>query len=321
MQAEDSAEADAGTHARLTHRRLACVGWRFVVGILCGALCSLPAAAGSPDSPDSGAPAILAEAQRDQPVPMSEAGSPVPAGQHATPQDVAVAQPDSDRWRVPPPAQPDWQGARRDAGYFVGYQMAAVALLYVLPEDVSGLTPEQKHSSGFGQWHHNVSNPAWDDDTWFVNYVMHPYWGGAYYTRARERGLNRSQSFWYSALLSTLWEYGAEALAEPVSIQDLIVTPVFGALVGEYLFAPWRNRIRAKPGELEWSDKAVLVITDPLAAINEQIDSLFGVKTTLQFQSIARRTPAAGRDNLGTGHPVSPRLPPAGWKVQLRIEW
>jgi hypothetical protein len=85
--------------------------------------------------------------------------------------------------------------------------------------------------------------------------------------RARERGLDKWQSFWFSALLSTLWEFGAEAVAEPVSIQDMIVTPVLGSLVGEYLFSPWRAHIRAKPGPLSFSDKTVLVLTDPLGTV------------------------------------------------------
>ena len=45
-----------------------------------------------------------------------------------------------------------------------------------------------------------------------------------------------------NVLLSTLWEYGTEALAEPVSIQDMIVTPVFGALV-----ASLRGRLGRAP--------------------------------------------------------------------------
>jgi hypothetical protein len=99
--------------------------------------------------------------------------------------------------------------------------------------------------------------------------------------------------------LSTLWEYGVEAVAEPVSIQDMIVTPVLGSLVGEYLFSPWRAHIRAKAGPLSWSDKAVLVLTDPLGTINDQLDRWLGVKTSVQLQRIVghpqRRQPAGAR--------------------------
>ena len=144
---------------------------------------------------------------------------------------------------------------RSASGYLFGCQFAALAVLYGRPK-LSGWSDEDKQNM-FKKWRDNVSKPVWDDDTWWVNYVLHPYWGGAYYIRARERGFDQWQSFWYSALLSTPWEYGAEVLAEPVSIQDMIVTPVLGSLVGEYLFSPWRAHIRAKAGPLDWSDRAV----------------------------------------------------------------
>jgi hypothetical protein len=222
-------------------------------------------------------------------------------------------------WRGGAPTQPDWRGVRRDVGYFLGYQFVAIGVLYLAPESISGWSDEQREDYSFSKWQDNVSKPVWDEDVWWLNYVTHPYWGGAYYIQARERGLNRAQSFWYSALLSTLYEYGAEALAEPVSIQDLVVTPVAGFLVGEYLFTPLRQRIRAKPGELDWSDKATLFVTDPLGVINAETDRLLGVKTTLQWQPIVMRIPASvtGMD----GAPAAFRRVQPAWGVQLSIDW
>ena len=219
----------------------------------------------------------------------------------------------------PTAGAPDWQGAARDAAYFVGYQVVGFAVLATLPESITGWSHDDKRN-GFKEWREHVTNPVWDDDNWWLNYVTHPYWGGAYYIRGRERGLDRWQSFWYSALLSTLWEFGVEAVAEPVSIQDMIVTPVLGSLVGEYLFSPWRAHIRAKGGPLSWSDKAVMVLTDPLGTINDQLDRWLGVKTSLQLQPIGARSP--GR------HPVlGPPLGAAqksgitGWRLQLHMAW
>ena len=218
---------------------------------------------------------------------------------------------------APPAGAPDWRGAARDAGYFVGYQIVGFAVLAALPESISGWSHEDK-KNGFKEWREHVSKPVWDDDSWWLNYVTHPYWGGAYYIRARERGLDRWQSFWYSALLSTLWEYGVEAVAEPVSIQDMIVTPVLGSLVGEYLFSPWRANIRAKGGPLTWSDKAVMVLTDPLGTINDQLDSWLGVKTSLQLQPIGARPP--GR-NPAFAPPGTAQKGIIGWRLQLHMTW
>ena len=132
---------------------------------------------------------------------------------------------------------------------------------------------------------------------------------------------DRSQSFWYSALLSTMFEYGAEALAEPVSAQDLVVTPVVGALVGEYLFAPLRARIRAKPGGLNWADKTLLVVTDPLGVLSAETDRLFGIKTTLRWQPIGLQLPAMALDGAAAERPAYLRNPRPVWGVQFRTDW
>lgn len=218
-------------------------------------------------------------------------------------------------WRRPPVDEPDWAGVRRDIGYFLGYQFVALGVLYVVPESVSGWTDESKEDYSFRKWRDNTSKPVWDEDVWWINYVTHPYWGGAYYVQARDRGLDRARAFGYAALLSTLYEYGAESLAEPVSIQDLVVTPVGGFLVGEYLFMPWRERIRAKPGPLKWSDKTVLFLTNPLGVINGKVDGWLGVETTLGWQPPARQQWALG----GPADPAATVSP--AWGVRVHLSW
>ena len=75
--------------------------------------------------------------------------------------------------------------------------------------------------------------PVWDEDHWEINYVGHPYAGSLYYNTIRAQGGNALQSFVFSAFISTSWEYLFEATAEQPSIQDLIVTPIAGAIIGE----------------------------------------------------------------------------------------
>ena len=99
--------------------------------------------------------------------------------------------------------------------------------LYVLPEDVTKWTVEQRRTSLQGWWE-NVRHPMWDDDHWYVNYLGHPYFGAIAYIRAGERRFGAFGGFWYAALLSGLYEFGIEALFERPSYQDLIVTPVGG---------------------------------------------------------------------------------------------
>lgn len=112
---------------------------------------------------------------------------------------------------------------------------------------------------------------------------------------------------------------GGEALFEKPSYQDLVVTPVAGALIGEYLFTPLRERIRAKPGPLAGSDKALLFITDPLGVLNAEVDRLFGLNLEWRFRplSIAEMPRLSGVPDAAT--------PPAGiqpvWGVQFQITW
>lgn len=169
----------------------------------------------------------------------------------------------------------DYSGLRRDAAYFFGYQFFIVGLLYAMPEDISSWSEEDKEEYSFDKWWDNVSNPRWDPDEWYINYILHPYWGMTYYTRGRERGLSEMGAFWFSFTLSSIYEFGLEALFEPVSIQDVIFTPTLGAWLGWY-FEDTRRSIKQQSSFSAW-DKTILIATDPLGTLNTMVDKLFGI--------------------------------------------
>jgi uncharacterized protein DUF3943 len=175
----------------------------------------------------------------------------------------------------------DWVGLARDTALVVGYQIVGVGILYALPESVSNWSDSAKNNIGFERWWHNVQNPEWDHDDWAINYLGHSYFGATYYIRARERGFDRIDSFLYSAFASALYEFGVEALFERPSYQDLIVTPVGGALLGGFVFEPIRNWVRHK-SELKWYDHAILIATDPIGALNYLAESLMGIKSDIR---------------------------------------
>lgn len=77
--------------------------------------------------------------------------------------------------------------------------------------------------------------PVWDEDHWEINYIGHPYAGSLYYNTIRSQGGSMLSSFLFSAFISTGWEYVYEGVAEQPSIQDLFVTPVAGAVLGEII--------------------------------------------------------------------------------------
>lgn len=154
-----------------------------------------------------------------------------------------------------------------------------MGLILALPEDVSNWDKDEMKLDALGnKWKENVSaGPVVDKDDWAINYIGHPYAGAAYYTMARHRGLSKMQSFGYSVFVSTfMWEYGVEAFAETPSVQDLIITPVIGSLVGEQ-FYQWDKKVRANNSEVLGSKvlgTTVLTLMNPAGGISDGINSL-----------------------------------------------
>lgn len=186
----------------------------------------------------------------------------------------------------------DGAGLWRDTKYFFGYQFVALGILYAMPESVSGWTNEQKKDYSFSVWWEKTTHPENDSDVFYMNYILHPYWGAAYFVRARERGYNNWQSFGYSAVLSTLFEFGLEAMAEEPSKQDLWVTPVIGSVVGLY-FMHLRDNVRERDAERGYrstGDTWIWVLTDPLGSLNRQFDKWFGWETEVELRPYRMQT-------------------------------
>lgn len=205
---------------------------------------------------------------------------------------------------------PDWDGIWRDSGVLFGAQAVAAGITLLAPESVSGWSPEEKRNS-FKKYGNNFVHPVLDKDKFYINYVLHPYWGATYYTRTRERGFDKGSSFVYSTLMSALYEFGSECFYEKPSIQDLIVTPVAGSLLGAYIFEPWRESIKRKQ-ELRWYDHAALVATDPIGVLSLGFEKLFGIKPTIM---IDYKVPQLQR--AATGSTVASRTSGPGVVMQF----
>ena len=152
----------------------------------------------------------------------------------------------------------------------VGVSLATMGILYLMP---STNWDDDDHKNPASKWWKNVSRrPVWDKDDFFLNYVTHPYAGAVYYMGARSAGANAQYSFLYSFALSTFfWEYGIESFAERPSIQDLIVTPVFGSLLGESFYQA-KRALLDNDREL-WGSRALgqtaIFLMDPMTEISE----------------------------------------------------
>ena len=73
-----------------------------------------------------------------------------------------------------------------------------------------------------------------DTNRFDTNMITHPASGTLYYIAARGNRLSILESFLFAAAASTMWEYVGE-FREKASVNDLIVTPVAGMVVGETL--------------------------------------------------------------------------------------
>lgn len=167
----------------------------------------------------------------------------------------------------------------KDSGSILALGLSVIAFLYFMPEDFSKWPDEKKDLSPEKLWERydkNVSNgPVWDEDEWEVNYIGHPYFGAAYYTHAKQKSFNRLEALGYSFMMSTcLYEYGMEAFFEDPSIQDLIVTPLFGAVFGE-IFLALKEKIRRNDHEVLGSKilgSTCSYLLDPIGATLKPIN-------------------------------------------------
>lgn len=160
----------------------------------------------------------------------------------------------------------DSEKLKRNTFVLVGAGVATLGILYLMPSSFTNW--EDDGRSPFSKWWDNVSGgPVWDKDDFFLNYIAHPYVGALYYMGARSAGADAFDSFLYSFALSTFfWECGIEAFAEKPSIQDLIVTPVGGAIIGEGFYLSKRYIIENNYVLLDSKrlGKAAVWLMDPI---------------------------------------------------------
>lgn len=184
----------------------------------------------------------------------------------------------------------DWDYLMGQTYTILGLSVATVGLMTLLPESITKWDDDQRDLSKLGaKWKDNVSSgPTWDRDEHFLNYVMHPYFGGVYYTAARHAGYNEFESFMYSFTMSTFfWEYGVEAFAEVPSWQDIFITPFFGAVVGELMLEAEQD-IVASGGEVMGSQSmgdVSLFFLNPVGHIHYWVSDAWGGEAEMSFNA------------------------------------
>ncbi len=163
---------------------------------------------------------------------------------------------------------------KKDTGSLFILAGITATTLYLMPESSTGWDKDGE-TTIFEKWKNNVrSGPVWDQDNPMYNYVGHVYAGGAYYILARNGNYSPLESFWYTFVISTFfWEYGIESFAETPSMQDLVITPVFGSMLGEGFYA-LQNYILDNNGMLfnsKFWGSATMMLIDPVGHLSNYI--------------------------------------------------
>lgn len=197
-----------------------------------------------------------------------------------------------------------------NTGLYAVTAVASFGLLWIAPVSISKWDKEQIREDGLtNKWKENVrKGPVFDQDDFYMNYLIHPWAGGVYYMTARGSGYKRWESFTYSVLMSTFfWEYGVEPFAEVPSIQDLVITPVVGSIIGEGFFIAKGKIIQNERRILnsKFLGNTTLFIMDPF---NEVLD-MFGYKSNNKVAAYSSFVPI--ERNRFTGRQI--------WGLQIGI--
>ena len=145
-----------------------------------------------------------------------------------------------------------------------GAELALLGVMMALPKEVTKWQDDfvQDAMRNLGEAY--TSPPVWDQDDWALNYVGHPYAGSIYYNCVRAQGGTVFGSFMFGLFASTMWEYFVEAVAERPSTQDLIVTPVTGAILGELTH---QLTTAMKKNGTTFPEKVVITVLNPASVI------------------------------------------------------
>lgn len=190
-----------------------------------------------------------------------------------------------------PPIVRDWRRLKWGSAMYIGSTIIAFGVLWTMPESATNWDRAEIKRKGFiWKWEENVkAGPVWDKDNWVLNWITHPYSGGIYYMTARSSGFTVLESFGYSAIMSTFfWEYGIESLAEVPSIQDLIITPVIGSVVGEGFFYAKKSIMRHDKKILKSKilGYTTLFLMDPFNTLLDGFGYKENVKTQMNFAPV-----------------------------------
>lgn len=178
--------------------------------------------------------------------------------------DTALINSQQFNFQYRPFANKFWRGM----GYSLIYNISMGVFLVSMPDDITKWHAVDKfqiphmlnqYKSAF------TTAPVIDQDYWYVNYIGHPYQGSFYFNSIRSQGGTFLQSSLYNVFQSVIWEYIWEGGLEQPSIQDMIVTPIVGSMLGELTH---RATLSMRRNGFNWYEKVAVCVINPAYAIN-----------------------------------------------------
>lgn len=153
----------------------------------------------------------------------------------------------------------------RGSGLVFGYEAISLCILYASPYSFSKWYTPNPNSYRENMRIAFTQPPVIDKDYWYINYLGHPYQGACTYNAVRSQGAK----FWQAGLFalghSMVWEYLIESGNERPSVQDIVVTPVVGSLVGELIHQATISMAR---NGYTWYEGIFVCVFNPMFAIN-----------------------------------------------------
>lgn len=116
-----------------------------------------------------------------------------------------------------------------DVGFLYLAHWAGYFVFFKILDDAGGSLEKYRENFFLNniQW--------WDGDSFYWNFIGHPYAGSQTYLYYRAKGYSKSESFWGSFAASFLFESTIEVFHEGFSFNDAIITPTLGYLLGNWI--------------------------------------------------------------------------------------
>ena len=165
-----------------------------------------------------------------------------------------------------------WKKVGRAELFIGGAELFGITVLMLSPKEVTGWSTNWTQEAWRNVKRSISAPPVWDDDDWQLNYIGHPVAGSYYYNSLRSQNASIFHSFLFATAQSFIWEYFIEATAEKPSIQDLIVTPIVGSILGE---STHRLTMNMRRNGFNFFEKVFVIIFNPSFVFNNGFGSRF----------------------------------------------